>query len=1414
MLCILIGFLQYLEAKQPYSPQIVNPLSESWRWKHFPELEGKGIRYIAETADQKVWVSCNEGVLEYDGYDWKTHDARNGLNASPVEELLITDDGIIYATSSNGIFRYSGDEWEHYFVVPENLNFIFHNIRQLADNSIMACSDWGVVHFLNNNQIEIYTSPAKIEQLRDYFPEVNWINLPEAALASNGNFLYVSDLLESEDGTIWFALTIQLEIGVLLKFKRENVVADQMNQYEVVVSSEDLQLGEGQQLLLAADKRIWVINSTSNKGLGVFDGKKWKSIHLNKLFGGDEYMVDIVQSANGTIWISSMAKIFAYADGTWEMYRVPNYPIPANRVILQNSQKDQLWVAGYKSKVLLLDFSTEQWVTYTNLSFQCEVSPDEQWFLEVNNRIVHRKGESWVSYGKEDGLIDSPTSIKFTSKGQIWVAGSHQGVAATAVLKNGSWERHLHSKLSWGIDYRSFIEARDGTLWFGGSVDGEKKDGFLSGILELPNPTADELDWKHHVFEENGLTQANVYGIGQSKDGKIWIGGSMLLFYDGNNWQSLPDEKLQQYVNVVCGTDDLLLVGSRYYGVFIFDGEKWENYNNASGLSGNTIISIDAVSDSCIFVATENDICRFDGISWTQNIFPEKLNMDFEGGSIFHTNENTLWVNHVPRSWNRRVYQNNEEKAEKWEFFTTRYQLNRAPPETNLTFFLETVSPEGNSLISWTGKDFFAYTPSEQLTYSYRLDKGEWSVFTKENQHTFTSMPSGMHTLEVRARDLDFNVDPTPAQIEFEVLPPIWKQGWFILFVLTFLLIFGIYEYRVISKKRKLEILNVSLQDANDKLKERGRKIEIQNQEILAQQEQILAQAKTLELNNKNLEERNVEIRQQRDKLEEMVVQVENLSKSRLAFFTNISHELRTPLTLIIGPGLQLQKEGESLSPTERNRLYDIIQRNAARLLKLINQLLEMRRIEHNALVVNLSEIRLPDYISEMMELFKDLAIKRDIHLDFTDKSEYHSVALDSDKVEKIMANLLSNAFKYTQVGGSILVDLNTVSADKKKLNPFYEKYFEIIVEDTGIGINQEKIDVIFEKYYTSESDITDAADSGIGLSYIRDLIYLMQGQIRVESQLGRGSKFMVYLPFVPVKESSVNGAVASEKPKFKVARQETSLLLNTYAEQDNGENSRNGVENPAHPRVLLVEDNPDMLHFLESILQNQYQVITAENGKEGLKVAQNQIFDLIISDVMMPEMDGLLFCEKLKNNFATSHIPVILLTAKMLEENKISGYLKGADDYITKPFNPDLLLVRIDNLLQQRKQLREVFNKDFMLTPQSEKITSPDEELLQKLVQIMNENVAEADFNVDKMCKMVHLSHMHFIRKVKQLTGKKPIDLLKSFRMKKAKELLAQQKLTVAEVAYKVGFDLPNSFSRAFKKEFNITPTEYVNNN
>jgi signal transduction histidine kinase/AraC-like DNA-binding protein/ligand-binding sensor domain-containing protein len=1368
---LLLGFLGLLSGKQsfatePYLPEIANPLSESWRWRHFPELEGKGVRCVAEDQRGTVWFGVNDGIIEYNGYDWTWHNKKNGLLGSPVEQLHADKNGIIYAITPQGLFIYKGNKWQLSFSLDENLSNTFYQTRELSNGSLMLCSRLGLFEIQGHKLVRIYTSPQNFPTLSASLKNVAWVMLPEEVLV-NGTFFDISDIIEMAPGKIMASVTFP-GYSKLLQFQPDKISNGQIQDYEIITSTGANPFGETQKMLRAQDSSIWIVNTSTNIGIHRLNGKRWEYFELSDLFGGDEYTTDMVQSSDGTIWVGALGKLYTYKNGKWEMYKSPEFKIPANRLLLQ-SKNNNIWIVGHKSKVFRLDYSSNRWITYKNLNFQCESKQKEQWFLDVKGRVINRTGAHWIAFDGKDGLMDAPVRIITTSKGQVWAAGSHQNVAATAYLENGKWHRQVHPQLSWGIDYRAVFEASDGSLWFGGGVDFFKEKGQIGGVLQLKNPTDKNLQWIHHRYHENGLLQSNAYGIGQSPDGRIWIGGGNLYYFDGQKWDRPEQSYLRQYVNIVESTDHLLMVGSRHYGIFLYDGKEWKQYDTDSGLASNTIISLHASPDGHIWAATENDISRFDGINWVNYVFPTEMNMNLEGGTITHSSDGAIWINQSSREWKRRAFSYSKMPEGMYRNFVAyRFIPDNHAPETKIELYTAEVASDGNTLVNWSGEDFLGETPDDRLLYSYRLNGGDWSRFSSEEHHTFLQLPSGRYTLEVRARDLDFNVDTSPAKAIFIVNPPVWKQAWFITLLLSFLLIIGIFEYRIITKKQKLEKLNKSLHQINGELTEKNERIELQN----------------------------LEIQSQRDKLEEMVVQVEELSKSKINFFTNISHELRTPLTLILGPIEQLQNTVHAVSERERKRLLEIIERNSYRLLKLINQLLEMRRIENSTMELHLCKSNLGQFLAEITGLFDNLAREKHIHLSFQNRCDNALTAFDPDKIEKIITNLLSNAFKHTPEGGSIVVILEKSPAQQ----------FVITVEDTGKGISPHQLPHIFERYYSAAES---QHSSGIGLSYIQELIKLHDGQIFVESQEGKGTKFVVCIP------ANLDGTQPVEK---KVIEPEDLQLTHWEVQHLHSLNGNvthsyksDSAANGQLPRILIVEDNEDMIDFLESILHKKYSVLKARNGNEGLQIAQNHHLDLIVSDIMMPKMNGLEFCNHIKSDFKTSHLPVILLTAKKMEEDLMEGYITGADDYMTKPFNPQLLEIRVENLLNQRAQLRTKFTRDFALQPKEVMLTSPDEELLQRLVEIMEEHIADSDFNVNKMCEMLPLSHMHFIRKVKQLTGKKPIDLLKSYRLKRAKDLLQQNKANIAEVAYMVGYDLPNSFSRAFKKEFGFSPTEYL---
>lgn len=1398
-LLFITAFSYQVSAQQSYTPTIVNPLSETWRWKYFPKLEGKGVRHITEDDKGTVWVGVDDGVFEYNGYRWRFHqNGTNGLSDAPIIQVVITKEGKLFAVSPRKIFTYDGIRWKALFETPQNYEFAFTKMILLEDESLMLSSEKGLLHFQEDGNHIFHTTENQITAFEAANIHYRWKAFP-ASILKEGTFTNISDIIQDRRGMIWLAFSDDLnDQGQLIRFRPSSSADCDISQYQNYVSNEDLKFGEESKMIETKNGAIWVINTSFKAPINVFSNDQWTSIWLSEEFGGDEYTSDIVQTSDGTVWVGSLGKLYGYKNNQWTLYESPGYTVPSNKLHLFEGKSNKLWIAGWLSKAYLLDYSSQRWLTYKNLNFQSQGSNQVQWFMDIEGRVIKKEGNQWKAWSTKDGLIDAPVRLITTKKGQVWVAGSHEGVAATAYLDEQTWRRQTHPKLSWGIDYRSVFEANNGSLWFGGSVDIERDKGQLSGVIQLQNPLADTLQWRHFKAFELGYDQTNSYGFAESPDGRIWTGGSSLLFFNGEEWSTTPLNKLSNYVNCLSSTDDLLLVGSRYYGLFVYDGQEWKNFSTESGLSNNNIISINAIANDNIWVATESGISHFDGIQWQNNVFPEQMNMEIEGGDLSNCASGAVWINHSERSWKRRAFRYYKHQNTRNETFATfRYVPDVIPPETTINFFSENVSPSGNTFIQWEGEDFFEETPTDQLTYSFRLNDDEWSAFSPEKQHTFLSLKNGTYELQVRAKDLASNIDPVPASIFFKVPPPIWKQLWFILLILSFVSTISIFGYNIYTKNKKLERLNNSLQNANQQLQESGQKISLQNKEILKQQAVILEQKKSLEDSNLNLEQQNREIQLQRDKVEE-------LSKAKLGFFTNISHELRTPLSLILGPIYQL-KESQDLDDGGEHKLYDIIERNAKRLLKLINQLLEIRRIENSSMSLELRSVHLNLFVEKLIELFQNLSTKKNVQLHFQSTLEDKTFEIDPDKIEKIIVNLVSNAFKYTPELGEITVALSKVNNADHKLPEQYDHYVLLQVTDTGGGISVEEMEHIFERYYHKKNPDKTQESTGIGLSYIKDLVKTHGGVVRVQSELGLGSEFSIYIP-MEQENDSVQSPLLPELD-YEYAQQEIESVLHilTHNKHQSNENEQE------KPKILVVEDNTDMADFISSILHQEYNVFTSGNGRAGLEIAKNHNFELIISDVMMPEMDGFEFCRHIKSNFATSHIPVILLTAKSQEISELEGYQTGADDYMTKPFNPKMLSLKIGNILQHRDALQKKLGREFQFSPKEIELTSPDEEMLRNLLKLMEENISNSNFNVNAMCVSVNLSHMHFIRKIKQLTGKRPVELLRSFRMKRAKNLLTQKKMTIAEVAYSVGFEVPSSFSRAFKKEFRESPTTFL---
>ena len=529
------------------------------------------------------------------------------------------------------------------------------------------------------------------------------------------------------------------------------------------------------------------------------------------------------------------------------------------------------------------------------------------------------------------------------------------------------------------------------------------------------------------------------------------------------------------------------------------------------------------------------------------------------------------------------------------------------------------------------------------------------------------------------------------------------------------------------------------------------------------------------------------------EQLEEKNREIEAATQAKLMFFTNVSHELRTPLTLIETPVEQLLAENQ-LSKVQRG-LLEVAHRNVRTLLKLINQILDFRKVEGGKMTLQLAETDLAALIGNVVSEFVAAAEHKRIRLSCR-LPEHVTAKIDAGKVERVVSNILSNAVKFTPVAGEISVEL---TADTPQGTA------TLSVTNTGKGIAEGDLPHIFERFYQPQHS---EGGTGIGLALAKAFVDMHGGHIGVSSKAEGPTVFTVHLPLNLQAETATSAAEQSPiavpqafiVPATQATTKADAPQLQTIFEENN---------DPNQPTILFTDDNDDVCQMARTLLETHYRVLTAPNGVVALQMAELNIPDLVVSDVMMPQMDGLELCSRLKQSTATSHIPVILLTAQTLDEQRIAGYEHGADAYITKPFSAPLLLARIHNLLQSRKQLKQVFGGADELA--KEEISTPDKEFVSKIRNEIHRNISNNDFGVEQLGAAVDLSRVQLYRKVKALTGLSPVELIRATRVNRARKLIEGGATSVSEVAYQVGFTSPSYFTKCFKDQFGVSPVELL---
>ncbi len=1337
-----------LPGQSSYEPTSTDPMLEPWRYAFFPELDGMGIKDMDSEKDgSRFWFALDSGVMSYDGYNWKMYNQHDGITG-PIQKVHCGTKNT-YVANDDGLFLFKDNRWVPEVLFPENTSWTINSLKETLPGLLMAATNQGLIIISGDHKI-LLSNETRIENFQG-ITDLKLVKIPNELLAE-GEFDSFSDVLAMNDDRLWIGITYnEDENGEVLEMYINEILVNKITRSTKIGAKNNIDLGSEHSFLKSSHGSIWVVNKMNKVPPMVYDKGKWEKESCGALFGDDEYAEDILETEDGSIWVSSIGKLYRKSpDGKWSKYSHLNSQIPQAHVKLHFAGND-LWIYGYQSTVFKVDLSHDRWLSYQHLNYMGESPTGVRWFLDVDGNAVSESDDTWLKTGNAQGMIDAPVRL-FLDGEIVWAIGSHQGTAAAGFYKDGRWKNFQFASLSWSLDYRDILKTQNGDIWLGACTDVFFEKGQTGGMAQIQDPYSDRPHIILHPARTNGFDQLNVYGMVQTQDGQIWAGGTQLYYFDGLRWFRHPNQNFQDFVNILyTDSSGRFFVGSRQHGLYIQEGDEWINHNLQNNLISNNIISITASSENEeIWIATDRDISFFNGQTWINEVFPDELKLTQEGGNINEGENNELWINHSPREWKRRVFNERIPSEEiSSRFRTIRLSRDVHYPETELFLQSLEVGSEGNTHITWSGKHYFNKIPQSELKYSYCLNDEEWSRFSNQSSHTFTGLSSGDYVIQVRAMDRVGNIDPTPAEARFYVNPPVWREPWFIILVTVFLVIIIFYQWQLIRKRQTLQALNVSLQNANE-----------------------------------DLETKN-------NSLTEAYEKIEELSNAKVKFFTNITHELKTPLSLIIGPMEKLMQD----STRRQNNFYHIIRRNALRLQKLINQLLEIRRIESGYLELKLNKADIVDFVRQTLDFFKEQALKKGIKLEFKSSEKSLMVSFDADKVEKILFNLISNAIKYSYPKGMVSINLDLVPKVDGVAHSSSD-FYRLTIEDHGKGMDEETVKKLFERFARGEEDHgTIMEGSGIGMSYIKDLIEVHGGSIEVNSRPGVGTKAEVFLPC----------HLITGDPDFTKSTLPEDVLLPdvNLAIPDVNDKANGGT-------ILVVEDNEDMNYFICEVLKEDFRVLSANDGSEGLLKLEEEEVDLIISDIMMPQLDGISFCKKVKQNPAISHTPVILLTALGADDKVVKGYESGADSYIVKPFNPDVLITRVENLLAGREQLRKSFQRDFRFEPKEIEVGSYDEEFLNKLSELIESNVSNSAFDLSKLAEETNLSYSQFSRKVKQLTGKKPKELLRTFRLTRAKQLLVQQKIPVSEVGYMVGYDVPNSFTRAFKAEYGVSPTEF----
>ena len=1198
----------------------------------------------------------------------------------------------------------------------------------------------------------------------------------------------VSDLAEDSCGNFW----LTYRSGILERISPESL---RVNYRSHAFNKLPSELNSSYKIFIDSQDDIWGFVPTYSAGVYYINPNKGIFKHIDK--GNDaahlntDVVSSVIQDDKERVWIAT-------DHGGVNLLNKHDFKIQYllnreddNKTIGQNSitllykdNTDIIWVGTYKKGVGYYHESIIKFPLYTHHLADPVSDPHSLSFSDINSFAEDKTGNLWI--------------------------GTNGGGLIYFDRKNGTFKNYLHNAANTNSLANNVVVylymAQDQKLWigtyFGGldCFDGKtfthyKHNEALPGSISEDRICAITEDSGHHLLvgtlsagfnvldsktqtfvhyvynsRENAIHSDYVSKILEDKRKNLWVvtsyGVDVLMkktnqfvhyIHNDKNPNSLINNNTN---NIMQDSAGLIWVSTRG-GISIFDYKtgKFTNLTKQDGLPDNGVIDMQEYDGHNVWVSTSNGLSDIvidrnnpSGIKFRFINYDETEGLqgrEFTENSSFKTREGEL-IFGGGNGFNLFKPSNIRTSKNIPNLVLTDFQVFNKTVTVGEKINGKIILPQAitglKSLTLKYNDNVFAiefaalnFFNPDKVKYQYTMggfDKGWITADNRIRKATYTNLDPGNYVFKVRATSND-SWNNKELTLNITILPPFWKTAW--AYLLYTVLILGALLY---LRRRGIE--NLRSQFSLEKEREEAQRMH-------------------------------------------------ELDLMKIKFFTNVSHEFRTPLSLIMAP---VDKILRQINDSEIQRQLLLVNRNAKRLLNLVNQLLDFRKMEYQELKLHEKQGDIISFIKDLSYAFTDIADQKNIKFIFDSESDTFYTSFDHDKIERILFNLLSNAYKFTPEGGQVSVLLNLV--DKKQKN---DPYLDIRIIDTGIGIAADKLDKIFEPFF--QNDIPGSMlnqGSGIGLSITKEFVKLHGGEIVVESEYNEGSCFTILLPLKQLyKNILVDAPHLLEQDDLSA---DNDLQKNGYHKEN-----KDGKK----PTVLLVEDNDDFRFYIKDNLKASFNIIEAENGKKGWQKALAQHPNLIVSDISMPEMNGIDLCIKIKGDKRTSHIPVILLTALIGEDQQLKGLETGATDYMTKPFNFEILQSKIKNILNQQEYMRKTYQKQVEANPTEMHVDSPDELFIKKVLLLIDNNISNPNFSVEELSSDVFVSRYTLYKKILAMTGKTPNELVRSMRLKRAAQLLETGHLTISQICNKVGFKSQKYFVKSFKAEYNTIPSKYL---